>query len=156
MFLATRIFFILVLAVLAIIDFRRGVIPNKIVYPATMATFLINILSESQGVLPAVITGLLLSGILAAAGLLQRKMGMGDIKLAFLIGLMTGLPSGFIALTLGIFLGGITAIVFLVLRLKTRKDEMPYGPYLASGAIIVIMFSSWIETFIHGLVFQSF
>ena len=149
--LVISLFFILILVVLAIIDFRRGVIPNKIVYPAVIVIVAIDIFAPGQGIVPAVLTGITLAGFLAVAGMLQRRMGMGDIKLAFLIGLMTGLPSGFIALSLGIFLGGIAAIVLLVLKLKGRNDEMPYGPYLASGAIIAILFNGAINIYIRAL-----
>lgn len=144
--------FIIVLVVLAIIDFRRGVIPNNIVYPAVIVTLAIDIFAPGRGILPSIVTGIVLAGFLAVAGLLQRRMGMGDIKLAFLIGLMTGMPSGFVALILGIFLGGIAAIALLLLKLKGRNDEMPYGPYLASGAIIAIVFSGAIEMYLKTLI----
>jgi leader peptidase (prepilin peptidase)/N-methyltransferase len=146
------LFFIMVLVAVAIIDFRRSLIPNKIVYPAVIITAAIDIFSPGRGISPAVITGIALAGLLAIAGMLQKRMGMGDIKLAFLIGLMTGLPSGFVALALGIFLGGIAAIVLLLLKLKRRNDEMPYGPYLACGAVIVILFNGAINAYIRALI----
>ena len=65
-------------------------------------------------------------------------MGMGDVKLAGLIGLVTGLPLVMVALLIGILIGGLAAIVVLSLRLKGRKDVIPYGTFLAIGPIITL------------------
>jgi len=149
--LGARIFFILILTILAVIDFRRGIIPNKIVYPAALVTLALELLFSDYEVMMVIIAGVVLACFIATAGLIQRKMGMGDVKLAFLIGLMTGLPVGFVAISIGIVLGGITAIILIATKIKSRYDEMPYGPFLASGAILSIMFASTIETYIQGL-----
>ena len=67
-----------------------------------------------------------------------RGMGMGDVKLAGLIGLVTGWPLVIVALLIGILIGGLAAIVMLLLRLKGRKDVIPYGTFLAIGPIITL------------------
>ena len=66
-------------------------------------------------------------------------MGMGDVKLAGLIGLATGFPLGLVALFIGIFIGGLAAVVLLVLRMKGRKDVVPYGTFLAIGPVITLL-----------------
>ena len=73
---------------------------------------------------------------------LARGMGMGDIKLALLIGLVTGFPLVIPGLLIGIFIGGIAAIVLLVFKLKARKDVIPYGTFLAIGPIITLFWGN--------------
>lgn len=128
-----------VLLTLAVIDFRSAVIPNRIVYPAILATACLSLFSPDTNAARALVGGLSLGLFLLIVSLLSKQMGMGDVKLAFLIGLMTGIPEGVIALFSGIFIGGLAAIFLVLSRLKSRKDYIPYGPYLAAGAILTLV-----------------
>jgi prepilin signal peptidase PulO-like enzyme (type II secretory pathway) len=69
-----------------------------------------------------------------------RMMGAGDVKLAGVIGLMTGYPMVWAALALGIFLGGLAAIFIIIRYRGGAKSYMAYGPYLALGALFVLWF----------------
>ena len=80
-----------------------------------------------------------------------RGMGMGDVKLAGLIGLVTGFPLVIVALLIGIFTGGIVAIVLLLLRLKGRKDVIAYGTFLAMGPIVTLLWGVEIYHWYQGL-----
>jgi leader peptidase (prepilin peptidase)/N-methyltransferase len=71
-----------------------------------------------------------------------RGIGIGDIKLAGLIGLVTGFPLVIVALLIGIVVGGLVAVVYLVLRLKGRKDVIPYGTFLGIGPIVTLLWGS--------------
>ncbi len=140
MVLAIRLaFFIGVLIFLSYYDLRHGIVPNKITYPAILATIGLNLLSPDASIEMSLIGGVVLAALLMIPSLLFRRMGLGDVKLAFLIGLMTGFPEGIIALFGGIFVGGIWAIILVLLKIKRPKDEMPYAPFLATGAIAVLL-----------------
>ena len=76
---------------------------------------------------------------------------MGDIKLAGLIGLITGFPLVIVALLIGIFIGGIVAIILLAFRIKGRKDAIPYGTFLALGPIAVLLWGKEIFNWYLGL-----
>jgi leader peptidase (prepilin peptidase)/N-methyltransferase len=69
-----------------------------------------------------------------------RGMGMGDVKLASLIGLITGFPLVLVALLLGITAGGGVGVVLLLLRKKRRKDIIPFGSFLAFGLMITLLY----------------
>ena len=69
-------------------------------------------------------------------------MGMGDVKLACLIGLVAGFPLVFVALLIGILLGGVVAIVILLLKIKGRKDAIPYGTFLAIGPMVTFLWGN--------------
>lgn len=69
-----------------------------------------------------------------------RMMGAGDVKLACVIGLMTGYPIVWTALVTGILLGGVGAFALVMRRGASRKSYMAYGPYLAIGALIALWF----------------
>ena len=132
-------FFIGVLIFLSVGDLRRGIIPNRIVYPAMLITIGLVLVSPEASIKMSLITGAVLAGSLMIPVLLLKGMGLGDVKLAALIGLMTGFPQGIVALFIGIALGGLAAIVLLSFKIKGWRDEMPYAPFLSLGAIVVLL-----------------
>ena len=86
---------------------------------------------------------LLLVAIVAPAG-----MGMGDVKLAALIGLVLGalgLRYVAVAAGAGILLGGVGAIAALVAG-ASRKQAIPFGPFLAAGALVAAFLAPQIAT----------
>ena len=133
------VLFIVILIILAIIDLKKGIIPNRIVYPASIITIVLNLISSETGIVITLIGGVSLAGFFIISSLLLKSIGMGDVKLALLIGLMTGFPEGIIALAGGIILGGVAAIALVLSKIKGRKDTMPYGPFLAAGAIFTLI-----------------
>ena len=68
----------------------------------------------------------------------ENAFGMGDVKMIVLIGFVVGIPSVGIAVVLGTFAGGIGAAALIALRLKSRRDYIAHGPFLALGAVIAL------------------
>jgi leader peptidase (prepilin peptidase)/N-methyltransferase len=130
-------FFCAVLVVLSSIDIERRIVPNKIVLPAA------GVVVVAQTVLhPSVewlAAGLGASLFLFLAALAYpRGMGMGDVKLALLLGFMLGRT-----VPIALFLGFLTALVpsaVLFARHGTaaRKMGIPFAPFLALGGIIAL------------------
>ncbi len=79
-------------------------------------------------------------------------MGGGDPWLAGLIGLLVGLPGVIVAVWGGIVSGGLVAIALLALRLKGRKDEIPFGPFLALAGIATLLWGPEIMSGYDSLV----
>ena len=129
------------LVLIALIDLEHQLILNRVVYPA-MAVALVGVF-----VLPQyAVTSSLLGG-LAGFSLFfllvfvyPAGMGMGDARLAAYIGLILGLPHLIIALILTSLLAGMTAIVLLATGVKTRKDAMPFGPFLVIGGVVMMLY----------------
>jgi len=106
-----------------------------------------NIMNFSSGG-NVVLGTLICAGVLwvfRQVGLLFRKqemMGWGDIKLAAMIGAFLGLGHGILALFLGVLSGVVIWMILIALKLKRRKDYIPFGAFLALGSIITIFFGS--------------
>jgi leader peptidase (prepilin peptidase) / N-methyltransferase len=77
-------------------------------------------------------------------------IGQGDIYLAVLIGLVTGFPLVLIALIIGIFIGGITAISLVAFGRKKKRDMIPFGPFLAVGAMVTLLWGPQILSSFSG------
>ncbi len=137
------------------IDWEHQLILNKITYPAMLLALVVlavQSLLPDVGLLDNLVFNLgppILSGIIGAAIggaffliifiINPSGMGMGDVKLAVLIGLVTGFPMCLLALLIGIVLGGVVAVVLLSTGVKKRKDVMPYGSFLAIGPIVILL-----------------
>lgn len=127
---------------IALIDLRHRIIPNRLTYPALILFTVLILLAWSIGdavdPLLAGIGLLLYGGILLVVAVISRGMGMGDVKLAALIGLVLGslgLRFVGVAAASAIVLGGLGAVGALAMG-KGRKSAIPFGPYLAAGAVV--------------------
>jgi leader peptidase (prepilin peptidase) / N-methyltransferase len=67
-------------------------------------------------------------------------MGMGDVKLVIFLGLINGFPQIAITLFLAFVLGGLVSGLLLALKRLGRKDTVAFGPYLALGGWIVLLY----------------
>ncbi|OHA62104.1 MAG: hypothetical protein A2117_00580 [Candidatus Wildermuthbacteria bacterium GWA2_46_15] len=69
-----------------------------------------------------------------------RAMGFGDVKLAFLMGLVLAFPKIIVALFFAFFSGAIIGTGLMVLKKKNLKSELPFGPFLVSGIFFALFF----------------
>lgn len=134
------------LLALTFIDLEHRRLPNAIVYPSLVAASAVILagwsLSDAFDPIGALIGATGFSGGLLLVALLSRGgMGMGDVKLAALIGLIVGavdLPSVGVAAGAAILSGGLVAII-AVIRGAGRRTAVPFGPMLAFGALTAVI-----------------
>ncbi|MBI2624789.1 MAG: prepilin peptidase [Candidatus Nealsonbacteria bacterium] len=131
------------LIVIFVYDLKHYLIPDKVIYPA-IATVILYQLFTTRALMPLVLGfwfGILPSLFFLAIVLLskERWMGLGDFKLAVLMGLLLGWPSILAALFLAFFSGAIIGVSLIVSGRKTLKSELPFGPFLIVGTIISLL-----------------
>ncbi|MDP9331312.1 MAG: prepilin peptidase [Actinomycetota bacterium] len=134
----------------AIIDVRHRIIPNRLMYPSLIAfpvfVALGWLLGAPLDVARAAIGLLAFGGTLLLVAIASRGMGMGDVKLAGVIGVALGaigLRFVGVAAFAAIGLGGIGSLIALGLG-KGRKSAIPFGPYLAAGAVVAALWGQHI------------
>jgi leader peptidase (prepilin peptidase)/N-methyltransferase len=158
--LAVALFYICIFIVIMVIDWEKGLILNKIVLPAIGAAIVISaifsIFLPDVELVPfigrAAAGGGIGLGIFLLIVIVSRGgMGWGDVKLAALIGLATGFPLVFIALLIGVILGGVVAVILLLFKIKKRKQAIPFGPFLALAAIATLLWGNNILSWYRGL-----
>lgn len=145
---------------LGLIDLDHHVLPNSIVLPSALVAAA---LLAASAILAGNYTALLGAAIGAAAMFFfyfvlaivsPRGMGMGDVKLAGVLGLYLGYL-GWGALIVGGFgaflLGGLFSIVLLLLRKAGRKSGIPFGPWMLLAAWLGIFFGQTIWSGYLGL-----
>ncbi|MCA9308386.1 MAG: prepilin peptidase [Patescibacteria group bacterium] len=84
------------------------------------------------------LTGLGISAFFLLLIILTKGKGMGggDVKLVFLIGLFNGFPNALVAIVFGFMLGAFISSILLLLRIKSFKDAIPFGPFLILGSLL--------------------
>jgi leader peptidase (prepilin peptidase)/N-methyltransferase len=128
-----------VLVVLAAIDIERGIIPNRIVLPAAGAVAVMNVGLFPGRALEWLLVPLVACVALAIPALVGRNwLGMGDAKLVLLLGAALGW--GVVGAVMLAFVCTLPVSVLLVIRrgLEARRASLPFGPFLALGALLVM------------------
>jgi leader peptidase (prepilin peptidase)/N-methyltransferase len=135
------------LVILSAIDFEHRRLPNKVLGPAAVIAVVLLLLAAGlsgewsrlvRGVIGALAYGLPLFLI---AVVVPKGMGGGDIKLGAYLGLHLGwIGLGHVAVgaILGFFTGSIAGVALMAAGKKGRKDPIPFGPFMALGALLAI------------------
>jgi leader peptidase (prepilin peptidase)/N-methyltransferase len=158
--LGVMAFYACLFIIIFVIDLEHGLILNKVVYPAMVVAMLLALLPRPwltqwiiTGVANAALGGAVGFVILFLIAILSRGgMGWGDVKLAALIGLATGFPLVFFSLIMGAIFGGIVAVALMIAKKRTRRETIPFGPFLAVAAMITLLCGSNILNWYLGLM----
>jgi leader peptidase (prepilin peptidase) / N-methyltransferase len=131
-----------VLVPVAVIDLDHRIIPNTILLPGAVAAIAIVAATEPSELAEHLIAGAAAAGFLLAAVLAYpRGMGMGDVKLAGVLGLYLGRSVG-PAILVALLSGTIVGVAILARKgaAEGRKTAVPFGPFLAFGGLIGLFF----------------
>jgi leader peptidase (prepilin peptidase)/N-methyltransferase len=148
-----------VLVLLSAIDLRHYILPNRIVFPLAVAMVLLlggagAADGDADPLLRALACGV---GAFLAFMTLHlvspRAMGFGDVKLSFVLGLALGwfgVGETIVGLFLGFVYGAVVGMVLIATKLRTRKDHVPFGPFLAAGAMTAVLVGDVIVDWYRG------
>jgi len=138
------LYFIGVLIVVFLYDLKYFLIPDIVIYPAILITLLwdMALLFDKQPfwnylVSAIVPTLFFLSLIIISRG---RWMGMGDVKLVFLLGLFLGFPKILLALFLAFTLGSFVGLGLILFKKYTLKTPIPFGTFLTFASFIALLY----------------
>ncbi len=147
--------------VIFVYDLKHYIIPDEVVYSAIFVSgiwYLVSgiffnfytryeILNTIYSALGAAL--FFLAIVLVSQG---RWMGIGDIKLAFLMGLILGWPNILVALFLAFFIGALIGIGLMIFGRKGLKSEIPFGPFLVTGTFVAMFFGKQIIDWYMNLI----
>jgi leader peptidase (prepilin peptidase)/N-methyltransferase len=131
-----------VLVGLAAIDVATRLLPNRITLPMSAAALVLRVADDRSALLEVAVAGVAcFAAFYALAFVMRGGFGMGDVKLAAMLGFLLGkavLP----ALVLGVVAGGIWSAVLLVTHRAGLRSSIAYGPFLALGGSVAILLSN--------------
>jgi leader peptidase (prepilin peptidase)/N-methyltransferase len=137
----------------ALIDLERRIIPNKLTGPGALFALIAGLALDPGGEPKRLLWAGIAGGFLLIASLASPSgMGMGDVKLLGVMGLLLG--SAAVVALLVALLGNILGAVVMSSRRGVRgalKSYIPFGPYLAVGAIVAALVGdTLIHLYLHG------
>jgi leader peptidase (prepilin peptidase) / N-methyltransferase len=146
--------FVAALVAITRIDLEHRIIPNRIVAPLAVAAVVLTAVFEPHQLVERLIAGAAAGGFLLAALLAYPAgMGMGDVKLAAVMGLVLGrgvAPALLVALLTGTVVGA--AVMARRGVREGRKTAIPFGPFLALGGLVGLFAGhSLVNVYLHGV-----
>jgi leader peptidase (prepilin peptidase)/N-methyltransferase len=167
------LFIVCSLIIIFVYDLKHYIIPDKIVFPAIIAAFFYKLFEmfgnwnlrfiwdlgfgiwDFQILLYAIFSAIVASSFFFAIILISKGewMGFGDVKLAFLMGLILGWPDILFALFLAFVLGAAIGLILIGLKIKSIKSQIPFGPFLAAATIIMTLWGEIIKRIYFSLIF---
>ena len=140
---------------LGAIDLRTRLLPNRITYPALplVAALLLgaSVAEHDLGAMVRALEAGGLAGVVFFTLVLISPggLGLGDVKFALVLGVGLGwlgwsaVAAGFVGAFL---LGGVAALVAVAVLRLGRKAQLPFGPWLAAGALLAVLASAPVTT----------
>jgi len=156
------------LIVIFVYDLKHYIIPDKVIYPVIGIVFLYRLFEIFGFILDSgfktsyfkTLTNPFFSALLASIFFLAivlvsqgKWMGVGDIKLAFFMGLFLGWPNILVALFLAFLIGAIIGVGLMISGKRTLKSEIPFGPFLVTGTFLALFWGSSITNWYLSLFF---
>ena len=149
--LPAYLWFVAVTVTLTLTDLDTKLIPNRILFPGTIVGLVLllggAIIEDGPIVRPLAGAVIYFVLLLVLALIARGGFGFGDVKLAFLLGLFTAYQSWetlIVAVFAAFLLGGLVSAILVVFRIRSRKDSIPFGPYLVAGAYLAIVWAGTI------------
>jgi leader peptidase (prepilin peptidase) / N-methyltransferase len=130
--------FCVVLIAISAIDLEHRIVPNRIVVPAAIAGLVAQLIREPSIEWPLAALGASFFLLIAALAY-PRGMGMGDVKLALLLGAVLGRDVA-AALLIGVLAALLPAIALFAMKgVAARKMAIPFAPFLSFGAVVALL-----------------
>lgn len=148
--------FLFVLAIITLTDIEHRIIPNVVLGPAAIAAIALVALWDTGELGPHLLAAAIAGGALLIVSLAYpRGMGMGDVKLAFVMGLFLGRAVA-PALLIGFAAGALYGVALIARHgSEARKRAVPFGPFLAFGGVLALfagdaMVDWYVDSFFSG------
>ena len=158
------IFFISVLVIITFIDIEHFLILDKITYPSMVVGLMACLIKKdlAGGAIGLLVGAGIIYGIVVVSAVILKMinhpckdeggMGLGDVKLGGVMGVFLGWKFVLVALFLACLFGSIIGLFLIFLKLKKRTDYIPFGPYLAMGSLVVVLWGEKVLGWYLGLL----
>lgn len=139
--------------VVFVIDLEHRLVLNVVTLSATFVALAGSLTQPEPSIGSALLGGFVGFGLFYFLAIAYRgAMGAGDVKLAGVIGLMTGYPYVITALVLGVLVGGAVAVVLLTVGNWDRRSHIPYAPCMVTGAMLTLLYGAEIMSWYGGMM----
>lgn len=136
--------------VITFIDYDHQLIFDKVLLCLSVVGVVINLWTGNVEILDMLIACLGGGSLFLLLAMISGGMGGGDVKFVAALGLCFGWQSLALIVLLSFIFGGVIGVVLLALKIKSRKDFIPFGPFIALGALLSMLYGNNIITWYLG------
>ncbi len=140
-------YLILVASLIAIFvtDLKYRIIPDQILIFLTILTVVYQFIYFPQFIKDNLISGIisLLFFLMLVIITRGKGMGLGDVKLAFVMGLLLGFPKIIVALYLSFLTGAVVSLILILIHKKSMKSTIAFGPFLVFSTLTTIFYGNY-------------
>ena len=146
-------FFLFIFSLMIVIfvyDLKYYLIPDAVLIPGVLVTLIVLLFAQlfynNFSIFDNILGLVIFSGFFLFQYLISRGewIGGGDVKLGILLGLILGWKVALVCLFLSYILGAFVAVVLIIFRRKTKKDILPFGPFLIFSFILSLFYGPFI------------
>ena len=131
------------LIIVSFIDFKHQIIPNEITFTFIPLGLILSLFFNHISFINSMLGLIIPAGVLLFIAFIYKKgMGIGDVKLIGMIGVFIGWKYALISIFIGALLGSIYGIFMMVTNNMIRKTQIPFCPFISTGAIIMILYGN--------------
>lgn len=140
--------------VIFFIDLKHQIIPDSMLYFVLVTLFILGIplpaMEWWQHVLSGSLSGLMFFLLWAITK--GRGLGLGDVKLVVLLGLLLGYPLIVVSLYIAFLTGAVTGVILIVANRAKMKSRIPFGPFLIVGTLCAIVWGEYLLAWLFTLL----
>ena len=131
------------LIVVSFIDIEHQIIPNEITFFLIPFGLILSIFFNHISFLNSLLGLIIPAALLLLIALIYKKgMGLGDVKLVAMIGVFIGWKYGLLSIFIGALIGSIYGVYMMVNTGMDRKTQIPFGPFISLGAVVMILYGN--------------
>ncbi|NMM65450.1 prepilin peptidase [Clostridium sp. P21] len=130
--------FISLLIVIACIDLYTTYIYTSTIITADIFAIIFLICEGNPSVMNYICGGAIGGGVISLIIIITKSMGWGDAEICFFSGLFLGIKFTIVMLFLSFLFGSIISLILMLLKKKSRKDYIPFGPFIAIASIFTV------------------
>jgi len=136
--------FLCALVVVACIDLDHEIIPHAVTLPGILLGLVGSLITRDPSPIEAAAGALVGAGLVylvavyAEVAFKRESMGGGDVNLLAMIGAFLGWRQALLSFLLAVVTGAGLSLILIALRVLSRKDRIPFGPFLALGAVAAL------------------
>ena len=143
------------LLVIILADFKYHIIPDEmqiaLIILALLKVALTSFTLQAFGYVLLAGVMIMLPILLLFLGTQGRGMGFGDVKFAFVMGMLLGIVQGFIALYIAFVTGALIGTILIILKKTKMKAHIAFGPFLVLGVYLMLFFGQQISAYVKSL-----
>src|SRR3989338_3108179 len=138
---------IFILLCLIFFDYIYYILPDKVIFTGLAISVGYKVIFDAPSLINSSISGLALALFFAILYVVARGqwLGVGDVKLALLIGFILGYPIGILAIIIAVWAGAIWGMGMIVFKRANLKTALPFGVFMGLAAILSIIFKEFIS-----------